>query len=106
MKILLDENLPHQLRNELPGHDVFTVAFMQWGGIENGDLLSHAAAAGLDVLITNDRGIEYQQNSASLPIAVVVVLAKSNTLQDLRPLLPELLTTLGSIAPRSFAKVG
>jgi hypothetical protein len=28
MKLLLDENLPHQLRNEIAGHEVFTVAYM------------------------------------------------------------------------------
>ena len=37
MKLLLDENLPHQIRLELPGHDVFTAAYMNWGGVENGD---------------------------------------------------------------------
>ena len=26
MKLLLDENLPHELRHELPGHDCYTVA--------------------------------------------------------------------------------
>lgn len=46
MKLLLDENLPHQIRLELPGHDVFTAAYMKWGGIENGELLRLAAAAG------------------------------------------------------------
>lgn len=33
MRLLLDENLPHQMRLELPGHDVFTVACMGWGGV-------------------------------------------------------------------------
>ncbi len=32
MKLLLDENLPHQLRHEVPGHEVFTVAYMGWSG--------------------------------------------------------------------------
>jgi hypothetical protein len=47
VKILLDENLPHQLRHELPGHECFTVAFMGWAGLENGALLARAANAGL-----------------------------------------------------------
>ena len=33
MKLLLDENLPHQLRLELPGHEVITVAYMNWSGV-------------------------------------------------------------------------
>lgn len=32
MKLLLDENLPHQLRHEITGHECSTVAYM--GGAE------------------------------------------------------------------------
>jgi hypothetical protein len=32
--------LPHKLRTEIVGHDVFTVAFMDWSGVENGELLA------------------------------------------------------------------
>ena len=39
MKIVLDENLPHDLRYFLPRHEIFTVAYMGWSGIENGELL-------------------------------------------------------------------
>ena len=42
MKLLLDENLPHELRHELHGHEVATVAYMGWRGIRNGELLRHA----------------------------------------------------------------
>jgi len=105
VKLLLDENLPHQLRLELPGHDVFTVAYMGWGGIENGDLLKQAADNGFDALITNDRGLEYQQNPASLPVAVVVVLSSTNTIEAIRPLIPDLLSALAALTPRTFAKV-
>lgn len=46
MKLLLDENLPHDLRAKLVGHEVFTVAYMKWSGLENGELLSAAAGCG------------------------------------------------------------
>jgi hypothetical protein len=39
LKLLLDENLPHQMRRELPGHDIFTAAYMGFSGVENGELL-------------------------------------------------------------------
>jgi predicted nuclease of predicted toxin-antitoxin system len=105
MKLLLDENLPHQMRTELKGHDVFTVAFMNWGGIENGELLRVAAVGGFDVLISNDRGLEYQQNLESLPSSVVVLLVKENTIEHLRPLFPELLERLQTLPRRSFTKI-
>jgi hypothetical protein len=105
VKVLLDENLPHQMRLELPGHDVFTAAYMGWGGVENGELLRRAAAAGFDALVTNDRGLEYQQNLTALPLAVVVVLAPANTVEALRPAYPALLAALAGARPCEFVKV-
>ena len=40
MKLLLDENLPRQLKKVLVGHHVFSVRDMKWNGIENGELLA------------------------------------------------------------------
>lgn len=105
MKLLLDENLPHQMRLELPGHDVFTAAYMKWGGIENGELLQVAADAGFDAILTNDRGLEYEQNLAALPVAVVVLLAPANTIEALRPLYDELLALLPTIRACQFYKL-
>jgi Domain of unknown function (DUF5615) len=54
MRVLLDENIPHGVRKLLPEHDVFTVAYMEWAGIKNGELLKAAEDDGFDVLITSD----------------------------------------------------
>ena len=62
MKVLLDENIPHDLRTLLAHHDTFTVAYMGWGGLKNGRLLDTAEGAGFDVLITGDKTLEYEQN--------------------------------------------
>jgi hypothetical protein len=93
------------MRFELPGHDVFTVAYMGWAGVENGELLRRAATAGFAVLVTTDRGLEYQQNKAVLPIAVVVILVSANTMETLRPAFPALLATLASLQPCEFIKL-
>ena len=107
MKVLLDENLPHDLRALLmPMHDVYTVAYLGWSALENGALLSQAAAKGFDVLVTKDQGLEYQQNLTSLPLAVVVLRAKTNKIDDLRPLVPALLAGLSSLSPRSLIRIG
>jgi hypothetical protein len=34
MKILLDENLPHELRDQLIGHALFTMTYLGWRGHE------------------------------------------------------------------------
>ena len=105
MKVLLDENLPHDLRHELVGHQVFTVQYMGWSGTKNGALLAKAAADGFDVLVTMDNGVQYQQNVAKLPISVVIVEAPSNDISDLIRLVPNLLAVLTRLAPKSIAQV-
>jgi predicted nuclease of predicted toxin-antitoxin system len=105
MKLLLDENLPHQLRHELFGHDCVTVAYMGWGGIENGDLLALAAQNGFDAFITKDANLEYEQNLMNLPISVVVLEAASNDMDDIRPLLPILLKALTGLSSKRVTHV-
>ena len=106
MKLLLDENLPHDLRHLLPGHDVFTVAYMGWSGVENGDLLKAAADSGFEVMLTKDSGVEYEQHLPSLRIALLVMKAKTNKLDDIRPLLPRVLAELATLQPRTLVRVG
>ncbi|MGA2498678.1 MAG: DUF5615 family PIN-like protein [Tepidisphaeraceae bacterium] len=94
MKLLLDENLPHKLRLEIPGHDVFAATFMGWSGIENGKLLTVAAKHGFDAVLTTDRGMEYEQDTAGLPLSVIVIRVASNAIEDVRPLIPKVLAVL------------
>lgn len=105
MKLLLDENLPQQLRHELPGHECVTVGYMGWAGVKNGALLALAAAQGIDALLTKDGGLRYEQNLATLPVAVVAIRAASNDIEDIRPLIPALLDTLVSLHPRAVTHV-
>lgn len=106
MKILLDENLPHDIRHFIPGHDVYTVAYMQWAGTTNGTLLAMAAADKFDVLISIDAGMAYEQNTESLPIAVVLLHSQDNTLQGLLQLVPDLLNVLDNLQPRTLVRIG
>lgn len=94
MKLLLDESVPKRLSSFFPDEfEVRTVQQMGWTGSSNGDLLRLASAHGFDVLITVDRGIEYQQNLASLTIPVIIMIAYQNRLQELKPLIPEVVAT-------------
>jgi hypothetical protein len=105
MRILLDESLPGELRTELQGHDVLTVREAGWSGLSNGELLARAAGK-FDVFVTADQNLQYQQNLAALPVAVVVLVARSNRMQDLRPLLPDLLDRLPKLPARALARIG
>jgi len=105
MKLLLDENLPHRLRPLLVGHDVFTVAYMNWKGIENGELLKLAAEHGFDALLTKDNGMPYEQNTGALPCAIVVLEASSNALSDILPLVPQILSLFSRKIPRGVLRI-
>ena len=73
MKILLDENLPHKLRELLAKHETFTVAYMGWVGIRNGELLAASEREGFEILLTSDQGFPHQQNMSERKLAVLLV---------------------------------
>jgi hypothetical protein len=104
MRILLDESLPRKLALEISGHEVQTVPKLGWAGLKNGELLRRASP-NFDVLITGDRNLEFQQNFAKVSIAVVVMIAKNNRIETLRPLVPQLLAVLGSIRQGQLVRV-
>ena len=105
MRILLDESLPSELKLEIPGHNVSTVQEMGWSGVKNGELLVRATAQ-FDFFITADQNLRYQQNLSTLPIAIVVLVAKNNRIDTLRPLIPNLLASLATLPARTLVQVG
>lgn len=104
MRILLDESVPARLGPLLVGHQSISVQKRGWAGARNGHLLALASDE-FDVLLTADRGIGHQQNLATLPIAVLVVHAKTNRLVDMLPLVPSILEALATLMPRTLANV-
>lgn len=59
-----------------------------------------------DALLTVDQGIEYQHNLSGLKISVVVMLAASNDVDDLLPLLPGVEEALASLRTGEIMRVG
>lgn len=105
MRILLDESLPRRLSRTLAEHTVSTVVEEGWSGVQNGKLLALAAGQ-FDVFVTADQNLQYQQNLAALPLAVVVLVAHDNRLPTLLALIPELLECLATLSPNSLVRVG
>jgi hypothetical protein len=104
MRILLDEDLPRRLGALLVGHECLTVPRAGWSGIKNGKLLALAGTK-FDVFLTMDSGLEFQQNLATLPVAVLIVEALSNRMEHLEPLVPEILKELNHLPPRTLRRV-
>lgn len=93
MRVLLDECVDWRLLRDLTGHDVKTARQMGWTEVKNGKLL-RLAADHFDVFVTVDRNLSFQNKVIDLPLAVIVLVAPTNRLVDLRALLPRLLPAI------------
>ena|ERR1700730_18146919 len=106
MRVLLDECVSEGLREYSPGHECQSARYAGFTGLENGQLLIAAEAAKFDLLLTVDRGFEYQQNLGHRKIAVIIFCGKSVLLEDLLLLMPECLARLKSIRPGEVVRIG
>ncbi len=97
MRVLLDENLPHQLRELFEANmEVVTVSYRGWQGQENGELL-RSAENEFDAFITMDQGIPHQQNLGEIKIGIILLEARSNRFEDLAPLISEVNAVLKTL---------
>src|SRR5437762_14383763 len=71
----------------------------------NGELLDLAEGS-FDVLFTIDRNIRHQQNLAGRELAILVVRALSNDIDDIRPHIPAALEALARIQKGQLVEVG
>jgi hypothetical protein len=103
VKVLLDENLDHALRKLLGEHEVVTVTYMGWTGLQNGALLRAAEDNGIDVLLTGDQTLAYEQNLTGRRLAIVALSAIQ--LPIIKEHLPKIVAAIGSAVPGSFQAV-
>jgi hypothetical protein len=103
VKVLLDENLAHRLRTNLGAHEVFTVSYKGWAGLKNGELLRAAEDDGIEIFLTGDQTLTYEQNLTGRTIAIV---ALSSVEWDMLKLhLPLIISALESARPGTFQAV-
>ena len=50
--------------------------------------------------------MKYQINPQTVPISVAILVTVSNTLEDIEPLLPELLKVIAVQPPRTIIRIG
>jgi uncharacterized protein (DUF433 family) len=96
MRLLLDENLPKRLKQDLLNHEVFTVRDMKWAGVKNGKLLELMLAERFSTLLTFDKNLQHQQNFSKYTVAVIVLVALINTYEELGKLVPRVQELLSS----------
>jgi predicted nuclease of predicted toxin-antitoxin system len=104
MKLLLDECTPKRLTRDFPGHEVHTVDQAGLKGLKNGALLREASQR-FDALITVDQNLPFQHRVESYPIAVVIMVSRSNRYSDLKLLTPRIIEALLTIAPGEIIRI-
>jgi hypothetical protein len=103
VRVLLDENLDHRLRKSLGTHEVFTASYMGWDGLKNGELLRTAEDNGIEVLVTGDQSLYYEQNTAGRRLAIVSL--SSIEWRIIKNYLPRIVDAVDNALPGSFQAV-
>ena len=68
-------------------------------------MLRRAAEAGFEVFLTADQNLEFQQNLVPSSLRVIVLAAPSNALEDLLPLVPNVLRTIPDTRPGHVQRI-
>lgn len=98
MRILVDECVDPRVKRLFADHEVATVYEKQWDTLDDGALLK-AAEGQVDVLLTIDRGLEFQQNIGKLKIAAVVVHVPKNQIAHYEAIQNALLLAVEQVRP-------
>lgn len=104
MKLLLDECVTRRIKRLFIGHEVSTIEEAGFKGLRNGELLIEAAKR-FDVLVTVAKNIEYQQNTISLPMSVLILSARTNRFESLSPLATDALSALTTIRSGEIIRI-
>ena len=104
MKVILDECLPKRLIYELPGHEVVTVPMAGWAGVKNGELLRKMDGH-YDAFLTVDALVAQSETVKGFRFRIIILKARSNKIEDLRPLVPKILATLSEAKPGNITSI-
>ena len=103
MRVLFDQGTPAPLRRLMPHHDVVAAYERGWSTLKNGELILAAEAQGLQVLVTTDMNLKYQQNLASRTIAIVVL--STTSWPRIQAATERVVAAIDAAAPGTYAEV-
>lgn len=104
MKVLLDHCVPRRFGRLLLGHQARTAYEMGWSGLNNGRLLAPACPQ-FDAFLTVDQNVQFQQNLATLPLPVEIMVAGDNRYETLAPYAPTVLDWLSRPLARELVRI-
>ncbi|MCD6212227.1 MAG: hypothetical protein J7J02_04505 [Sulfurovum sp.] len=105
MKIIIDECLPKRMTKFFQEHDVWTVSQIGLGGSTDTILLDELNTRDIDVFITIDGNIEYQQQFKNRVFGTVVIRSVSNRFSDLLHLKEELVKAVMNVTQGNILHV-
>jgi len=88
MRLLLDKNLPKQLKHDFPEYEIYTVHDKGWYGIENSELIKLLIDNNFDSFLTFAKDSQHLQNFLKCTITILVLSAKINSYEELTKLSP------------------
>jgi hypothetical protein len=104
MRILFDHGTPRGIARVLAGHTVITAYMQGWDRLTNGALLDAAEQAAVDVLLTTDQGIRYQQNLTGRKLALVVLTGTTKWTR-VRLYLDRIAAAVNAAPPGSYTEI-
>src|SRR5579863_1609121 len=104
MLILFDHGTPRGIARALTGHNVVFAKSKGWDTLSNGVLLKVAEEAGIELLLTTDQRIRYQQNLTGRKIAILVLAGTTKWLR-VRLHLERVVAAVNAASPGSYAEV-
>jgi hypothetical protein len=104
MRILFDHGTPRGIARALPAHTILTAYAQGWDRLNNGALLQAAEDAAVDVLLTTDQHIRYQQNLTGRKLALVVLTGTTKWTR-VRLYLDRIAVAVQTATPGSYTEV-
>jgi len=104
MLILFDHGAPRGLAQALPAHTILTAKEKGWDRLTNGELLKAAETEAIDLLLTTDQRIRYQQNLTARKIAIVV-LTGTTKWSHVRLHLERIAAAVNAATPGSYVEI-
>ena len=98
MKIIVDECLPKRITQFFEKDSAYTVPQIGLSGSKDTELLNELDKRGIDVFVTIDGNIEYQQQFINRTFGTVVIISVSNRFNDLVHLKDKILKAVDSVS--------
>ena len=105
MKIIIDECLPKRVTRFFPEHEAWTVPQIGLAGYHDTALLDELDKREIDVFVTIDGNIEYQQQFAHRKFGTIIIRSVSNRFSDLENLNPQLHDAITNIKPKQIIHI-